>query len=142
MLQILPLAMYPAIQAPFPNYKSNHRGGTHHNSANANPFVKFSQAEHAASGPNVGGVPHPTVAAVRFLPCFCGNNPVEEKRGYGKSGVPYAATPMGYQPLHLLPCYCPVVHDAEPQYVQSSPISSSTAEPQVRDYVVSTVSPK
>jgi hypothetical protein len=133
--------MYPAVQAPIQqaqSYKSGHRPMSHHHS-NAIPYVKISQAEPPTPVP-MG--PSAAIAAVRFVPCFCGNNNNEEKRGYTKTSIPYAATPTGFQPVHLLPCYCPVVRELEPHYVQPSPIPSSTAEPMVRDYSPSTVQPK
>lgn len=151
--------MYPTIQTPlqqFQSYKLNHRLNSHHHNNNAIPipYVKLSQIDAPGSvgpyGMRISQVeqqstqipfgPPATIAAtaVRFVPCFCGNND-EERRGYTKTNVQYTGT--GYQPVHLLPCYC-VLRDAEAQYGQPSPIPSSTSEPMVRDFSASTASPK
>ena len=103
------------------------------------PYMKISQNEQPGA---LSLAPPTAIAAVRFVPCFCGNNNSEEKRGFAKTSIPYSATPTGIQPVHLLPCYCPVVREVEPYYTQSSPVPSTTAEPTIGDFAPSTAQPK
>lgn len=106
------------------------------------PFLRLSQQEVQAHLQLPAS--QTTLTALRFVPCLCGSTSNKEDR-WSKSSyqpnIPYSGNIAGYQPIQLLPCYCPVVRDIEPQYVQQSPVST-VSEPVTSDYGSSTSSSK
>lgn len=106
------------------------------------PFMRLSQQEVQAHLQLPA--PQTTLTALRFVPCLCGSTSNKEDR-WSKSNyqpnIPYSGSIAGYQPIQLLPCYCPVVRDIEPQYVQQSPVSA-VSESVTSDYGSSTSASK
>lgn len=69
------------------------------------------------------------VQAVRFVPCLCSGNKDDRWSKTNYQGNTHYVNTSPFQAIQLLPCYCPLVREVDPQYGQQIQSVSPTDQP-------------